>query len=44
MVGLLVAKIYALLVERVLGEVPGEMRLVYLKGPKRCEKKIRMCA
>ncbi|CAM9717488.1 unnamed protein product, partial [Scytosiphon promiscuus] len=33
-------QIYALLVQRVLGEVPGEMRLVYLKGststPNRC--------
>eukprot|EP00752_Nemacystus_decipiens_P001611 g1571.t1 len=33
-------QIYALLVERVLGEVPGEMRLVYLKGAKSVTRKV----
>lgn len=38
---LFVCKVYALLVESVLGEVPGEMRLVYLKEPKRCDSLYR---
>ncbi|CAB1120561.1 unnamed protein product [Ectocarpus sp. CCAP 1310/34] len=37
-------QIYALLVERVLGEVPGEMRLVYLKGPASVTRKIEPAA
>ncbi|CAM9332346.1 unnamed protein product [Ectocarpus sp. 8 AP-2014] len=37
-------QIYALLVERVLGELPGEMRLVYLKGPASVTRKIEPAA